>query len=153
MRQEETMFFTKIFIILAILLAVIYAKAEPEAVRNIAGAYDIELHIQDQVFHDHLILEADRNIDPYTFNGALKGTMEVPGAFKVPLNGTGFCSFWSGYCEFNFSIMADENGEKFEVFYTMSTNNLTASPFAFEGQAFLKDHELLGPFTAVKHHE
>ena len=146
------MLFTKFLVILSILVVVIFANAEEEA-SGIGGHYNVELQIQDKTFHDHLFLDSDRPISPFTFQGPVKGFMEVPGVFTAPLVGRGMCSAWSSSCYFEYSIVATENDQEFKVFYKMQSINMLADPVTFKGQAFLKDNQLLGNFTAVKKNE
>jgi hypothetical protein len=147
------MFFTKIFIILAILLSVASLKAQT-AIYD--GDYVMYLEIGDKIFEDKLTFAGVNSPISFLFRGPVQGFVEVPGVFKSPLTGEGLCKPWSNYCNFKFSILAKENGEEFEVFYEMRLYSgvLTDGQLpTFEGQAFLKDHQLLGHFTAVKQNE
>lgn len=85
------------------------------------GTYDVELTIGDKVFHDILEMRGQKgpiNIRRFGTD-ELAGTMNVPGAFSVPITGTVSFHFgWPGLTAgFNFSIVADENGQKYKVYY------------------------------------
>ena len=152
------MYFMKIFIILTLLLAAFALKAEPFPVQNLDGHYTMDLVIQNKVFHDQFILSGlNGPIDMRTFGGPLAGSITVPGVFSAPLTGNGNCSLWGSFCNFNFSIVAKENGQEFNVFYKIQLSHqvyldiLTGkSPVTFEGDAFLDNQQPLGHFKAVR---
>jgi hypothetical protein len=134
--------------------------ANAEGPHMLDGSYLVELKIQDRIFIDRLeLIGINSPLHPHHFSGNISGTMEVPGVFKVPLTGKAHCTLWGGFCTFEYTIVAKENGEEFEVNYKMEirgeeyTHAITGQPFKMNGEAFLSDGRLLGPFTAVKQNE
>lgn|GEM_PF-3597380 len=124
--------------------------------RDLRGVYDVELTINGKVFQDVMVIENEKVMRLNSFQGPLKGSMEVPTIFKAPIDGIGVCSIWGNMsCSFSFFIMAKERGQEFRVNYEMIMegevfiNALTQNgPIIFTGQASLSDGEILGTLIA-----
>ncbi len=127
--------------------------------KTLDGTYDVELTIGDKVFHD--ILEVHGKTEPIRVvnfgSYDLDGTMTVPGAFTAPIVGTAtFRIGWSGpTARFNFSIVANENGQQYNVYYDgMLVVSAEPSRAAITGRASVDDvngkKKILGTFRAVQ---
>lgn len=136
-------------------IAVTHVKASEQ---YLDGKYLMELKIGDRVFIDHMDLQGQgQPLLLRVFNGAITGTVTVPGIFTSDLKGQGHCSESSASCELNFVIIAHEHGRDYKVFYhaeLTKENYLRAlsgkSPPVLTGTASLEDGQHLGPFKAIK---
>lgn len=125
---------------------------------DLRGLYDVELNINGKFFQDVMVIENETAMKLNSYQGPLKGSMEVPNIFKVPLEGTAVCSIWGNMsCSFSFFIIAKERGQEFRVNYDMIMdgddfiNALTKNgPIIFKGDAFLINGDRLGTLVARK---
>lgn len=122
------------------------------------GTYDMHLNINGQIFNDIFILKGkDQNIDLANYNAPIEGSIEVVNVFTSPLEGGATCSQLYASCQFQFTIVAHENGQNFNVYYFGSIEQPDYTDIlqmkilpTIKGQAYLDNNQLLGDFTAVK---
>ncbi len=125
---------------------------------SLSGSYKMLLKIGDRIFEDQLELNSPEGpIKMIGFLGKINGSVTVPGVFSSPLHGEASCSFWESFCEFNFNIIAHENGQDFSVYYQgqlavddyLNTINHQV-PIILTGKAYLAENKLLGTFIATQ---
>lgn len=132
--------------------------AQATAPKVVDGDYRVELTIGDKVFVDQMTLKGqDRPMALQDFQGEFVGSMTVPGVFTSPLIGSGYCTDRGPVCNLGFSIVANENGQTYQVNYTAvvdanSFNNYRQGlgPLIIRGTATLENGSVLGDYVAIK---
>jgi hypothetical protein len=139
----------KMQLIMTALLTFTGALSLAENDYGLEGTYNMQLSIGDKVFNDEMVLSSPTGGPLDTnFGGPISGQITVPGAFTSPLEGTLICHPWNGICGFQFSIVANENGQSYRVYYK-GNYDFFSNP-AITGTASLENNQLLGNFTAKR---
>lgn len=149
----------KIFAIIFLLITnqKVFASSNIFTEISLDGIYDMNIQIGDRNFTDILILKGDKGkINLTNFDGAIAGSVTVPNTFTSSLSGHGRCRLWGSFCIVDFSIVAHENGQSFNVHYKgevipedyleMLNRNLVST---IRGTAYLDNAKVLGNFIAV----
>ena len=135
------------------------SSAQAPTVNYLDGEYDMEIRINNKIFHDRVIIQGAAHSLKMDLNGAfdIKGSVEVVNGFLAPLVGKATCfKDWLGStCQINFEITATENGQKFKVRYFgefpfrtyQAIKSFKIEP-SFEGSAELENGKILGNFKA-----
>ncbi|MBI2027143.1 MAG: hypothetical protein HYS98_04985 [Deltaproteobacteria bacterium] len=144
-------------LILFLTATTIYAAEDSDDPYHLKGMYDMKITIGDKVFDDILHFDSVSedhfcHTDSGVFCGDIEGKLIVPGVFEAVLEvGTYYVDYskLSGQLEFQFYILAQENGKQFYVHYSGVQDNENT----LIGEARLADESLLGTFTAHKREE
>ena len=150
--------FLKLFICLTLALTALKSQANNESV-ELNGKYEMTLTIGNKVFTDYMIIDkiAANPVLLISQNTEIQGSIEVPHIFKSSFVGQLFVETRYKVVSLNFSIVAKENGQEFNVHYVagispMNLNKILQGelPPTFYGTASLDNNKKLGEFKAVK---
>jgi hypothetical protein len=120
------------------------AQALEEGLMN--GTYDMQIDIGGTIFNDVMVIQ---DLPSFPYKSTFTGSITVPGVFTALIeDGKVTCHLWSSGCNMSFSILADENGKKYRVYYSASYEFTQQNPKIY-GQAHL-EKSLLGSFKAIK---
>ena len=123
------------------------------------GRFEMTITIGEKTYVDFLNLNGkDAPIRMSSFGGQIIGSITVPGNFESPLQGQGRCTLWGSFCEFQFEIVAHENGIDFKVIYKADFArsdyirflNGEVHQVSLTGTAYLENGNVLGTFKAIR---